>query len=56
MRAKIKYQKLDEVGFIGVQKKKRTSAEIQKEATDTARFIKALKVRKSRNAKTATVK
>lgn len=37
MRAKNKNYKLDEVGFVGVQKS-RTPAEIRKEATDTARY------------------
>jgi hypothetical protein len=46
MSDKNKYYKLDEVGFVGVQKS-RTSAEIRKEATETARSIRLLKARKS---------
>jgi hypothetical protein len=52
MRAKNKYYKLDEVGFVGVQKS-RTTAEIRKEANDTARSIKLLKARKSSSAHSA---
>lgn len=46
MRARNKYHKLDEVGFVGVQKR-RTPAEIRKEATETANHIKALKANTS---------
>jgi hypothetical protein len=52
MRAKNKYYKLDEVGFVGVQKS-RTPAEIRKEAADTARSIRVLKARKSASVRKA---
>jgi hypothetical protein len=55
MRARNKYYKLDEVGFVGVQKY-RTPAEIRKEAAETAKHIKALKARKSGTVRSVSPK
>ncbi|MEI9918963.1 MAG: hypothetical protein WDO14_09200 [Bacteroidota bacterium] len=47
-----RYYKLDEVGFVGVQKK-RTAGEIRKDKVQTAKSILALKAKKVRHNKTA---
>jgi hypothetical protein len=44
MRDKEKYYKLDDIGHIGVQKK-RTVAEMTQEKIETAKSIKVLKAR-----------
>jgi hypothetical protein len=46
MSVKKRYYKLDDVGFVGVQEN-RTDAQVRKDASETARSIKALKARKS---------